>query len=102
MKKFGTIVTLALALGIALPATLYAQEAMKGEITKVDTVGGTISIKQSPAGTVGAGSEAGETREFKVNDALMFNAVKPGDKVVFTVETSGGSPVITKIEPDKE
>jgi Cu/Ag efflux protein CusF len=102
MKNFGTIVTLALALGMAMPATLYAQESMKGEITKVDETSGTISIKQTSAGTVGAGSEAGETRDFKVKDPLLLNAMKPGDKVVYSVDTSGGSPVITKMQADKE
>jgi Cu/Ag efflux protein CusF len=81
-----------------LPTLLYAQDAMKGEIAKVDEASGTISIKQSPAGTVGAGSDAAAIRDFKVKDALLFNAVKAGDKVVFTADTVDGNLIITKMQ----
>ena len=98
MKKSGAIVTLAIALAIALPSVVYAQEGMKGEITKVDEASGTISIKQSPAGTVGVGSESAASRDFKVRDGLLFNAVKAGDKVVFTAATEDGRLVISKMQ----
>ena len=98
MKKSGAIVILAVALGIALPTVLYAQEAIKGEIVTLNEAGGTISIKQSPAGTVGAGGDAAAIRSFKVKDALLFNAVKAGDKVVFTADTVDGNLVITKMQ----
>ncbi len=98
MKKFGPIVTLAIALVAAIPSFVYAQEGMKGEITKVDETKGTITIKQTPAGTVGAGSEAAATRDFKVKDGLLFNAVKVGDKVVFTADTVDGTLAITKMQ----
>jgi Cu/Ag efflux protein CusF len=100
MKKFIPIVTLAIALGVALPSFVYAQEGLKGEITKVDEAAGTISIKQSPAGTVGSGSEAAAVRDFKVKDGLLFNAMKAGDKVVFTVATENGQPVISKMQKE--
>jgi Cu/Ag efflux protein CusF len=98
MNKLGPIVTLAVALGIAIPTVLYAQEGIKGEITKVDEANGKISIKQAPVGTVGAGSEAGTIRDFKVKDGLLFNAVKAGDKVVFTADTVDGNLIITKMQ----
>jgi len=98
MKKFGTIATLAIALAVAIPAFVYAQEGMKGEITKVDEAKGTITIKQSPSGTVGAGSEAAATRDFKVKDGLLFNAVKAGDKVVFSADSVDGNLTITKMQ----
>jgi len=71
---------------------------MKGEITKMDELKGTITIKQSSVGTVGANSESGTTRDFKVKDGLMFNAVKAGDKVVFTAETVDGNLAIVKLQ----
>jgi Cu/Ag efflux protein CusF len=98
MNKFGPIVTLAFALGIALPTVLHAQEGMKGEITKVDEAKGTISIKQSPAGTVGSGGAADGSVDFKVKDGLLFNAVQAGDKVVFTAATEDGRLVISKLQ----
>ena len=98
MKNLGHIVTLAIAL--ALPAFAYAQEGMKGEITKVDEASGSISIKQSAAGTVGTGSEAAAVRDFKVKDGLLFNAMQAGDKVVFTAATEDGKSVITKMQKE--
>jgi Cu/Ag efflux protein CusF len=98
MKKLGPIITLAIAFAIAIPGAIYAQESMKGEITKMDELKGTITIKQSPVGTVGASSESGTIRDFKVKDGLMFNAVKAGDKVAFATETVDGNLTITKMQ----
>jgi Cu/Ag efflux protein CusF len=100
MKKLRPAV-FALMLGIALPTALYAQESMKGEITKLDEASGTVTIKQSPSGTVGSASETAAARDYKVKDGLVFNALKPGDQVTFTTETSGGNAMITKIEQVK-
>ncbi len=98
VKKLGPVVTLAIAFALAIPSAIYAQEGMKGEITKMDELKGTITIKQSSVGTVGANSESGTTRDFKVKDGLMFNAVKAGDKVVFTAETVDGNLAIVKMQ----
>ena len=56
IKKLGPIVTLAIALAIAIPSAIYAQEGLKGEITKIDELKGTITIKQSSVGTVATSS----------------------------------------------
>ena len=98
MNKSGPIVALAIALAIAIPTAVFAQDGMKGEITKVDELKGTITIKQSSAGTVGAGGGSGTMSDFQVKDGLMFNTVKPGDKVVFTTATVDGNPTITKMQ----
>ena len=63
-----------------------AQEALKGEVAKVDEASGTISIKLN--GTVGSTDTAAPT-PFRVQDGLIFNAVKPGDKVSFTADRVG-------------
>ena len=74
-----------------------AQQSMTGTISKVDEAAGKIAIQQTQGGTVG-GSSGGAAEEFKVQDGLLFNAVKPGDKVTFTVTDSGGVKTITKLE----
>jgi len=74
-----------------------AQQAMTGSITKVDEANGKIAIQQTQTGTVGA-SSAGTAEDFKMQDGLMFNALQPGDKVVFTATEIGGAKTITKIE----
>jgi Cu/Ag efflux protein CusF len=74
-----------------------AQQSLTGTISKVDEANGRIAIQQAQGGTVGA-SSGGAAEEFKVQDGLMFNAVKPGDKVAVTVTESGGVKTITKLE----
>jgi Cu/Ag efflux protein CusF len=74
-----------------------AQQSMTGTISKVDEAGGKVAIQQTQAGTVGAASGAAP-EEFKVQDGLLFNAIKPGDKVSFTVTDTGGVKTITKME----
>jgi len=48
-------------------------------------------------GAVGT-SSGGVAEEYKVQDGLLFNAVKPGDKVSLTVTDIGGVKTITKLE----
>jgi Cu/Ag efflux protein CusF len=74
-----------------------AQQSLTGTISKVDEANGKIAIQQTQGGTVGANSGA-VAEEFKVQDGLLFNAVQPGDKVVFTATEVGGVKTITKLE----
>jgi Cu(I)/Ag(I) efflux system protein CusF len=41
----------------------------------------------------------GMTMVFQVKDAALLDAVKPGDKVRFKAERSGGAIVVTEIAP---
>ena len=84
------------ALVLLTCSSAIAQQSMTGTISKVDEANGKIAIQQTQGGTVGASSGAAE--EFKVQDGLVFNAVKPGDKVTFTVTDTGGVKTITKLE----
>jgi Cu/Ag efflux protein CusF len=74
-----------------------AQQSLTGTISKVDEANDKIAIQQTQGGTVGA-SPGAAAEEFKVQDGLVFNAVKPGDKVVVTVSKIGGVKTITKLE----
>jgi Cu/Ag efflux protein CusF len=74
-----------------------AQQSVMGTISKVDEANDKIAIQQAQSGTVGA-SPGAAAEEFKVQDGLIFNAVKPGDKVVVTVTDVGGVKTITKLE----
>jgi Cu/Ag efflux protein CusF len=78
-------------------SSAFAQQSMTGTISKVDEANGKIAIQQTQSGTVGA-SSSGAAEEFKVQDGLVFNAVKPGDKVSFTATETGGVKTITKLE----
>jgi Cu(I)/Ag(I) efflux system periplasmic protein CusF len=75
----------------------YAQQTLTGEVVTVDELSGKIGVKLS--GTVGA-SDTTSVTNFKVEDGLIFNAVKPGDKVSFTSERVGGEMIIKKLTKD--
>jgi Cu/Ag efflux protein CusF len=74
-----------------------AQEALKGEVATADEASGTISIKLS--GTLGS-SDATTPAAFKVQDGLIFDAVKPGDKVSFTAERVRGELTVKQLKKE--
>ena len=91
-------VMVAAAVAFAFCAAADAQEAtFKGEVTKVDEPAGTITLKQDQSGTVGGGA-GGATADYKVQDGLLFNAIKAGDKVQVTVDRVDGKMTITKLQ----
>ena len=92
MRLARTIISAIVALTFASAAC--AQEALKGEIAKVDEASGTITIKLS--GTVGS-SDTTTPTSFKVQDGLIFDAVKPGDKVSFTADRVGEVMIIKRL-----
>jgi Cu/Ag efflux protein CusF len=63
-------------------------------VATVDEASGKIGIKLS--GTVGSGDTTAPTN-FKVQDGLVFNAVKPGDKVSIVVERTGDDMTIEQL-----
>jgi len=67
---------------------------LKGEVATLDEASGKIGIKLS--GTVGSGDTTVPT-SFKVQDGLLFNAVKPGDRVSIVVERVGNDMTIKKL-----
>jgi Cu/Ag efflux protein CusF len=94
--KIAKVVFAGAALVLLTCSSAIAQQSMTGTITKVDEANGKIALQQTQGGTVGASSGAAE--EFKVQDGLVFNAIKGGDKVAVTVTDIGGVKTITKLE----
>ena len=92
-----TMSTLAAAAAITIGSAALAQQSLTGTITGVDEPNGKVTIQQTQSGTVGANS-GGAADDFKVQDGLMFNALKAGDRVVFTASDIGGVKTVTKIE----
>jgi Cu/Ag efflux protein CusF len=87
--------TIGLAIfAFSFASAIYAQETLKGEVATVDEASGKIGIKLS--GTVGSGDTTTPT-SFKVEDGLVFNAVKPGDKVSVVVERTGDELIIKRL-----
>jgi Cu/Ag efflux protein CusF len=96
MKITKIILISAAAIALGCSAAL-AQRALSGSITRVDEANGKITVQQIEPGTVGASSGDG-AEDFKVQDGLLFNALQPGDKVVFTATDINGVRTITEIE----
>ena len=93
--------TLAIAAAVlALTSAVYAQETLKGEVATVDEASGKIGINLAGTGTVGSSGGTTAPTNFKVRDALLFNAVKPGDKVSIMVEGSGDARIITQLRKE--
>lgn len=81
---------------LSFPA--LAQDLTDGEIRKVDKDAQKITIRH---GEIRNLEMPPMTMVFRVKDAALLDAVKPGDKVMFRAEKTGGQYVVTKIEPAK-
>ena len=86
-----------LALTVSLAS---AQEARRGTVVGVDEPTGSITIQQSPDGTVGANNPAGSPDKFAVQDGLLFNALRAGDKVRFSAKELAGVNTITQLQKE--
>jgi Cu/Ag efflux protein CusF len=82
---------------ISVMTTAALAQQATGTVTKVDEQKGTISIELTQGGTVGAN---GAVQEFKAQDGLLFNELRPGDKVLFRVFESNGTKTITKLNKE--
>jgi Cu/Ag efflux protein CusF len=96
MKIAGMIIAATVALSIAGTSAL-AQQPRTGMVTKIDRIGGTISIRDIPDGTTGANTGTA-TEEFKVQDGARLNVLHAGDRVTFAVSEAAGTKTITKID----
>lgn len=106
MKK--ALVSIAVGCTVALSTASYAADDMSnmdmsssakqgaeakngmshGEIKKVDTAVGKLTIKHGPLENLGM---EGMTMVFKVKDPAMLSQVKVGDKIDFVAEEVNGA-----------
>ena len=85
------------ALTIMCSGALAAEQALNGMVTKIDRISGTVAIKQTQSGTVGANTgDAAE--EFKVQAGLSLDDVHAGDRVSYTAAETGGIKTITTLQ----
>src|SRR6202035_5518121 len=66
------------ALTIMCSGALAAEQALNGMVTKIDRISGTVAIKQTQSGTVGANT-GDSAEEFKVQAGLSLDDVHGGD-----------------------
>jgi Cu/Ag efflux protein CusF len=98
MKTIRIISVCAAFFAFGTPAA-FAQQAIQGSIAGIDEPAGTISIQKTLHGTVGANG-VGTIDSYKVEDGLLFNAVRYGDNVVFSAEMIGGAKTITQLQKE--
>ncbi len=99
--KFSRLMhTAATALAAALLATaVAAQEAIDGEVKKIDEGAGKVTLKHGPAKSLGM--DEGMTMVYRVKDPAMLKQVKIGDKVKFEAENADSGIVVTKLQKAK-
>ena len=99
--KFSRLMhTAATALAAALLATaVAAQEAIDGEVKKIDEGAGKVTLKHGPAKSLGM--DEGMTMVYRVKDPAMLKQVKVGDKVKFEAENANSGIVVTKLQKAK-
>ena len=73
-----------------LVSTEPVNETLRGVVASVDERNDTISVRLQSSPT-------GAAQDFKVQDGLVFDAVRFGDKVAFTAETLKGTRTITRL-----
>lgn len=113
MKK--TFISIAIGLALATSGVAYAAGEMgnmdmssgakqgnaanssmsHGEVKKVDTASGKLTIKHGPLENLGM---EGMTMAFKVKDPAMLSQVKVGDKIDFVAEEIDGALTVTKLQ----
>ncbi|BCZ81723.1 hypothetical protein PTKU64_53980 [Paraburkholderia terrae] len=109
------IVSIVMGCAVAVSATAYAAGDMgnmnvasgaqqgtdaknsmsHGEVKKVDTAAGKLTIKHGPLENLGMEAM---TMVFKVKDPGMLSQVKVGDKIDFVAEEIDGSLTVTKLQ----
>ena len=95
--KIAKIILAGTAALTIIGSAALAQQALTGTVTKVDRINGTVAIRQTQSGTVGANT-GGASEDFKAQDGLSLDAVHAGDKVTFTAPEAGGTKTITKLQ----
>jgi len=77
-------------------ATAQSGDMAEGEVRKVDKDAKKITIKHGPLPKL---DMPPMTMVFQVADAALLDQVKPGDKIRFDAEKTGGAFTVIKIEP---
>ncbi|MGL3108857.1 copper-binding protein [Bradyrhizobium sp. BR 1432] len=81
---------------ITISSQAFADRTVRGVVVKVDGIAGIVSVREMQTGAAGAISY-GAAEEFKVQDPLLFDAVRLGDEVIFSASDRNGAMTITKL-----
>src|SRR6476660_4543265 len=97
MKK--AVHTLAAAMftaALSLSAATAQDNAVQGEVRKIDEAAGKVTLKHGPIKNLGM--EVGMTMTFRVKDPAMLREVQVSDKVEFEAEQGASGYTVTKMQ----
>src|SRR3954465_14850055 len=97
MKIATKISAFAILSAVALTTVATAQQAQEGSVANIDEAEGTITILLAPSGKVGANG-ANSMQDFRLQDGLLFDALRNGDKVTFTTAIVNSAKTITSLK----
>lgn len=95
IRKLVVSIVLALSLAGVAPAAFAQSEMVNGEVKKIDSAAGKITLKHGPIKKLDM--DQGMTMVFHVQDPSMLAQVKVGDEVQFDAERVNGQITVTKI-----
>jgi Cu/Ag efflux protein CusF len=88
-------------LAFALLATAAAAQVttITGEVRKIDTGAGKITLKHGPAPSLGM--DESMTMVYRVKDPALLKQVKVGDKATFEAVNADDGYTVTKLQKSK-
>ena len=95
--KIAKVALVGAAAFVTVSSVALAQQTHTGTITQLNRLNNTVAIRQTQNGTVGANT-GGAAEEFKVGGGISLETLHAGDSVNYTVNESGGSKTITKLD----
>jgi Cu(I)/Ag(I) efflux system protein CusF len=103
MRSLRAALAIAALAVLASVSTAFAEEPknlplVQGEIKKIDESAGKLTIKHAAIPNL---SMDAMTMVFKAADPAMLSQVKPGDKIMFTVDDVNGQLTVMKLEKAK-
>jgi Cu(I)/Ag(I) efflux system protein CusF len=97
MRKTLLVAVAAFCLSAGLAPNASAQSDMiEGQVTKVDTSAGKITIKHGPIKKLDM--DEGMTMVFRAVDPAMLSGVKAGDRIKFDPDRVNGQFTVNKIQ----
>ena len=100
-NQMNQLIRMMVAASLALVATTaaIAQNAISGEVKKIDEGAGKITLKHGAAKSLGMDEPM--TMVYRVKDPAMLQQVKVGDKVEFEAEEAASGYTVTKMQKSK-
>jgi len=101
MKINRFVATTAAVWLVTVGSAAFSQDgAVRGEVKKIDTAAGKITLKHGPIKSLDMDDES-MTMVFRVSDPAMLKSVKVGDRVRFDAGRVNGQITVTSMQKSK-